>query len=134
MSKINVLDKSVYNRIAAGEVVERPFSIVKELIENSVDAGATDITVSLTDGGKKCVTVTDNGSGIAADDLIKALMPHATSKISTADDLNRILTLGFRGEALASIAAVSRVTIISKTADEEHGYTIYSDCGEMGDV
>ena len=116
MSKINVLDKSVYNRIAAGEVVERPFSIVKELIENSVDAGATDITVSLTDGGKKCVTVTDNGSGIAADDLIKALMPHATSKISTADDLNRILTLGFRGEALASIAAVSRVTIISKTA------------------
>lgn len=129
-----MLDKSVYNRIAAGEVVERPFSIVKELIENSVDAGATDITVSLTDGGKKCVTVTDNGSGIAADDLIKALMPHATSKISTADDLNRILTLGFRGEALASIAAVSRVTIISKTADEEHGYTIYSDCGETGDV
>lgn len=134
MSKINVLDKSVYNRIAAGEVVERPFSIVKELIENSVDAGATDITVSLVDGGKKCVTVTDNGSGIAADDLIKALMPHATSKISTADDLNKILTLGFRGEALASIAAVSRVTIISKTAEEEHGYTIYCDCGETGDV
>lgn len=134
MSKINVLDKSVYNRIAAGEVVERPFSIVKELIENSVDAGATDITVSLTDGGKKCVTVTDNGSGIAADDLVKALMPHATSKISTAEDLNKIMTLGFRGEALASIAAVSRVTIISKTANEEHGYTIYSDCGEIGDV
>ena len=134
MSRINLLDKSVYNRIAAGEVVERPFSVVKELVENSIDAGATEIVVSLVDGGKKNITVTDNGTGIYADDLIKALMPHATSKISTASDLDKILTLGFRGEALASISAVSHLTLISKTADEDNGFTVFSDCGETGDV
>lgn len=134
MSKINLLDKSVYNRIAAGEVVERPFSVVKELIENSIDAGATQITVRLEDGGKRSISVKDDGCGIEKDDLIKALMPHATSKIRTADDLDKILTLGFRGEALASIAAVSDMTLISKVKESEMGYTVKCECGETGDV
>lgn len=134
MSKINLLDKKVYNRIAAGEVVERPFSVVKELVENSIDSDATEVTVVLEDGGKKLISVSDNGCGIEGDDLVKALMPHATSKIATAEDLDKITTLGFRGEALASIASVSHLTLLSKTADSESGNTIKCDCGEIGDV
>lgn len=107
MSKIKLLDKSVYNRIAAGEVVERPLSIVKELVENSIDAGATAISVAIEDGGMKKISVSDNGSGILPEDVPTAFMAHATSKIATAADLDGIATLGFRGEALPSIAAVS---------------------------
>ena len=134
MSRINILDKSVYNRIAAGEVIERPFSVVKELIENSIDAGATEISVAIEDGGKSFVRVTDDGSGIEKDDLPKAFLPHATSKIKDADDLERIMTLGFRGEALASVAAVSKVTITTKTAKDEIGNSITANYGEIGDA
>ena len=129
MSKIVLLTKEVYNRIAAGEVVERPFSVVKELVENSIDAGATEIVIKLEDGGKKLISVKDNGSGIEKDDLVNATMPHATSKIKTADDLDKIATLGFRGEALASIASVSEMKIISKVRTAEIGYYIESDYG-----
>ena len=134
MSKIVLLTKEVYNRIAAGEVVERPFSVVKELVENSIDAGATEIVIKLEDGGKKLISVKDNGSGIEKDDLVNATMPHATSKIKTADDLDKIATLGFRGEALASIASVSEMKIISKVRTAEIGYYIESGYGVLGDL
>ena len=134
MSKIVLLTKEVYNRIAAGEVVERPFSVVKELVENSIDAGATEIVIKLEDGGKNLISVKDNGSGIEKDDLVNATMPHATSKIKTADDLDKIATLGFRGEALASIASVSEMKIISKVRTAEIGYYIESDYGVLGDL
>ena len=119
MKKINVLSQNIYNRIAAGEVVDRPYSAVKELIENSIDAGATEIEIYIEDGGKQLIKVVDNGSGIEKDDLYDAFMPHATSKISSADDLDYIKTLGFRGEALASISVISRVEIISVTAGNQ---------------
>ena len=115
MNRINILSKNVYNMIAAGEVVERPYSAVKELVENSLDAGATDIEIYIEKGGKQLVRVVDNGGGIHKDDLRAAFLPHATSKISRVEDLDKILTLGFRGEALASISAVSKVEIISVT-------------------
>ena len=134
MSKIVLLPKEVYNRIAAGEVVERPFSVVKELVENSIDAGATEITIKLEDGGKKLISVKDDGSGIEKDDLINATMPHATSKIKTADDLDKIATLGFRGEALASIASVSAMKITSKVRNAEIGHYIESNYGVISDV
>ena len=114
MSKINILPAQVYNRIAAGEVVDRPYSVVKELVENSIDAGATEIEISVEGGGKQLIRVTDNGGGILREDLQAAFLPHATSKIAKADDLEHILTLGFRGEAVASISAVSKMTITSK--------------------
>ena len=98
--KINLLSSKIYNRIAAGEVVERPFSVVKELIENSIDAGATNIEVEIENGGISCIKIIDNGSGIEKSELKKALLPHATSKISKLDDLDNICSLGFRGEAL----------------------------------
>ena len=109
MGKINVLDKSIAELIAAGEVVERPASVIKELLENSVDAGATAITIEIKNGGVKYIRITDNGSGIMKDDVPKAFLRHATSKVSTAHDLDNIATLGFRGEALASICAVAKV-------------------------
>ena len=111
MSVINVLDKDVYNKIAAGEVVEKPASVVKELVENSIDAGATNIVVEILDGGIKQIKVSDNGSGIVYDDFEKVFLPHATSKVKTVEDLAKIGTLGFRGEALSSIASVSKITL-----------------------
>lgn len=134
MAKINILDKKIYNRIAAGEVVERPYSVIKELIENAIDAGATDIDVSIEDGGKRLMRVSDNGCGISREDLPKAFLPHATSKISAVEDLDKILTLGFRGEALASIGSVSKATILSKTKDDEMGNIIVCEGGVIGDA
>lgn len=121
MAKINVLPKSVAELIAAGEVVERPMSVVKELIENSIDAGADNITVEIKNGGVKYIRVTDNGCGIAREDVRTAFISHATSKIKNASDLDAIFTLGFRGEALPSIAAVSRLSLLTKTEEEEVG-------------
>ena len=130
MSKINLLSSQIYNRIAAGEVVERPFSVVKELVENSIDAGATSIQIDIVDGGISSIVITDNGSGIEKEDLPKALMPHATSKISNISDLDNITSLGFRGEALASIASVSKITITSKPKNQEDGAKISAEGGE----
>lgn len=118
---IKVLDKSIADKIAAGEVIERPVSIVKELIENAVDAGATTITCEIKNGGKSYIRVTDNGCGIPAEEVETAFLRHATSKIATASDLNAINTLGFRGEALASITAVSHTEMVSKTAYAKMG-------------
>ncbi len=133
MAKINILPSKVYNRIAAGEVVDRPCSVVKELIENAVDAGATEIEIHIERGGKELIRVVDNGCGIERDDLQSAFLPHATSKIAQADDLNNILTLGFRGEAIASISSVSQMTITSKT-EEGKRYSLSCNGGEMGRI
>ena len=133
MAKINILPAKVYNRIAAGEVVDRPYSVVKELVENAIDAGATQIEIHVENGGKQLIRVLDNGSGIERDDLQSAFLPHATSKISKAEDLERIMTLGFRGEAVASIASVSKMTITSKTADGGC-YQLTSDGGQLGEI
>ena len=133
MAKINILPASVYNRIAAGEVVDRPYSVVKELVENAIDAGATEIQIYIENGGKHLIKVVDNGCGIAYEDLHSAFLPHATSKIERASDLEKIMTLGFRGEAVASIASVSKMTITSRT---ENGkcYSLTSVGGEMGNI
>lgn len=121
MVKINVLDHQTIDKIAAGEVVERPSSVVKELVENAIDAGADAITVEIKDGGTSLIRVTDNGSGIEKTQIGNAFLRHATSKITSADDLTKLVSLGFRGEALASIAAVSMVEMISKTPEELTG-------------
>lgn len=133
MSKINILSAQIYNRIAAGEVVDRPYSVVKELVENAIDAGATEIEIYVEGGGKQLIRVVDNGGGISRDDLHAAFLPHATSKIAKADDLERIMTLGFRGEAVASIAAVSKMTITSKVSGE-NCYRLTSDGGKLGEI
>ncbi len=130
---INILPPEVYNRIAAGEVVDRPYSVVKELVENAIDAGATEITVEAEGGGKKLIRVTDNGSGIRKDDLKAAFLPHATSKLKTADDLAAIFTLGFRGEAVASVASVSKTTILSRAKGEE-AYSLTVEGGAFGEI
>lgn len=130
MAKINILDSSIFNRIAAGEVVESPCSVVKELVENSIDSGATKISVEIAGGGIDLIKVTDNGSGIASEDVPKAFLPHATSKIKTIDDLNAISFLGFRGEALPSIASVSNVTLTSKQNDTTLGSFINIENGK----
>ncbi len=131
MGNIVLLDELTINQIAAGEVIERPASVIKEMIENSIDAGATNITVEIKNGGISYIKVTDNGKGIAQDDLEIAFERHATSKIRTADDLNTVTSMGFRGEALASIAAISRVEMVSKTREQEVGYKIAVEGGKI---
>lgn len=121
MARINVLPKEIYQLIAAGEVVERPSSVVKEMIENSLDAGAKNITLEIKNGGSTYIRITDDGCGIERDDVRKVFISHSTSKISKKDDLNSIATLGFRGEAMASISAVSKVELLTKAENEEIG-------------
>lgn len=133
MKKINILNKNIYNRIAAGEVIDRPYSAVKELIENSIDAGATQIEIYIEQGGKQLIKVVDNGSGIERDDMRAAFTPHATSKISCVEDLDRITTLGFRGEALSSISVIAKVEIISVTQGNS-AYKVYCEDGKPGEV
>ena len=115
MSKIHVLNQDTINKIAAGEVIERPMAVVKELTENAIDAGAGAITVEVKDGGKALIRMTDNGVGMNEEDVRLAFTPHATSKIADAEDLLRVSTLGFRGEALASISSVSQLEMVTKT-------------------
>ena len=129
MPKIHVLPPHLANQIAAGEVVERPASIVKELVENAIDAGATAVSVSLQDGGLSAILVSDNGCGLSPEDAPNAFLRHATSKISTAEDLNAISSLGFRGEALASIGAVASVTMVTRPQGADVGTKIIFDNG-----
>lgn len=121
MAKVKLLSKEVSELIAAGEVIERPSSIIKELVENSIDSGASVVTVEIKNGGITYIRVTDNGSGISEEDVPTAFLRHATSKLSNSEDLNNIMTLGFRGEALASISAISRVEVLTKVASEKYG-------------
>ncbi|MDD5946151.1 MAG: DNA mismatch repair endonuclease MutL [Clostridia bacterium] len=134
MNRIKLLDNSTINKIAAGEVVERPSSVVKELVENSIDAGATAITVEIKDGGTTYIRITDNGCGIPEEDVKTAFLRHATSKIRSAEDLEGVFSLGFRGEALASIAAVSRAEMITKTRTAETGTRIRINGGILDDI
>ncbi|HEV2474234.1 MAG TPA: DNA mismatch repair endonuclease MutL, partial [Chthonomonadales bacterium] len=130
-NRVVLLDEGTANRIAAGEVVERPASAVKELVENAIDAGATQITVRLDEGGKRRIVVQDNGCGMSRTDAILSLQRHATSKIHSAEDLFAISTLGFRGEALPSIASVSRLVMQTKTAEAESGIRLSVSGGEQ---
>ena len=131
MGNIVLLDDLTINKIAAGEVIERPASVIKEMVENSIDAGATNITVEIKNGGISYIRVTDNGKGIPEDDLEIAFERHATSKIRSADDLDTVTSMGFRGEALASIAAIANVEMISKTANQANGYKVVVQGGDV---
>lgn len=131
MGRINLLGPGVFNMISAGEVVERPSSVVKELVENSIDAGATEISVFIEDGGIRRISVSDNGSGILKDDMRAAFLPHATSKLCEIADLDTIATLGFRGEALASIASVSEVTLVSRADGADAARKIILEAGKV---
>ena len=131
MSRIQQLSTSVINKIAAGEVIERPASVVKELLENSVDALSTRIEVDIVAGGSELIRLVDDGEGIHPDDLLLAVSSHATSKIRSADDLFGVQTMGFRGEALASVAEVSRVRIRSRQVDQSHGWELSVNLGEV---
>ena len=131
MGKIVLLDDLTINKIAAGEVIERPASVVKEVMENSIDAGASKITVEIRNGGISYIRVTDNGKGIMQDDMEIAFERHATSKLRSAEDLNEIKSMGFRGEALASIAAIAKVSLVSKTADSSTGYEVIAEGGNI---
>ena len=133
MGKIVLLDDLTINQIAAGEVIERPASVVKELVENSIDAGAKNITVEIKNGGISYIRITDDGSGIMPDDMEIAFERHATSKIRKADDLDTVKSMGFRGEALASIAAIAKVELVSKTAESDIGYKIQVEGGDILD-
>lgn len=131
MKRINILDENTSNKIAAGEVVERPSSVVKELVENSIDAGSKNITIEIEDGGISLIRIIDDGYGIHKDDIKKAFMLHATSKIEVVEDIYSIKTLGFRGEALSSIASVSKVLLKSKTEDDDFGQEVYIESGQI---
>ena len=131
MGNIVLLDDLTINQIAAGEVIERPASVIKEMVENSIDAGATNITVEIKNGGISYIKITDNGKGIAQDDLEIAFERHATSKIRSAEDLDTVTSMGFRGEALASIAAIANVEMISKTSEQDIGYKVVVEAGEI---
>ena len=133
MGNIVLLDDLTINKIAAGEVIERPASVVKELVENSIDAGATNINVEIKNGGISYIRITDNGKGIMPDDMEIAFERHATSKIRSASDLETVKSMGFRGEALASVAAISKIEMISKTADNDVGYKINVQAGKIID-
>lgn len=130
MKRINLLDEHTSNKIAAGEVVERPSSVVKELVENSIDAGSKNITIEIEEGGIALIRVIDDGIGVHNLDIEKAFLPHATSKIKTVEDIYSISTLGFRGEALPSIASVSKVTFRSKPAECDFGKELVLEAGE----
>ena len=131
MGNIVLLDDLTINKIAAGEVIERPASVIKEMVENSIDAGAKNITVEIKNGGISLIRIIDDGKGIAEDDLEIAFERHATSKIRKAEDLAEVMTMGFRGEALASIAAISKVEMVSRTADSEIGHKIVVEGGKI---
>src|ERR1700683_1017634 len=131
MGRIHVLSEQVANKIAAGEVVERPASVVKELLENALDAGATRIKINIEAGGKKLIQITDNGCGMVRDDALLAFERHATSKIKDAEDLLSVATLGFRGEALPSIASVCRMRFETRAADEDSGTVIEINGGKI---
>ena len=134
MGKIHKLSPALADMIAAGEVVERPASVVKELVENAIDAGAAQIIVEIKNGGVTFMRVTDNGCGMSPEDAPTAFVRHATSKISTAEDLSSIVTMGFRGEALAAISAVSKIDLLTKAADAEAGTAIRVEAGNVLDV
>src|SRR5213080_370026 len=131
MGRIHLLSEQVANKIAAGEVVERPASVVKELLENSLDAGSTRIRIQIEAGGKKLIQITDNGSGMLRDDALLAFERHATSKIKNAEDLLSVSTLGFRGEALPSIASVSRLRLETKAGDDSSGTVVEINGGKI---
>ncbi len=134
MKRINILNEDTANKIAAGEVVERPSSVVKELVENSIDANAKSILIEIEDGGTSLIRIVDDGDGIYKDDITKAFLPHATSKIKESEDIYNIHTLGFRGEALPSIASVAKVNLKSKIKDDEFGYEINIEGGKFSEV
>ena len=133
MGNIVLLDDLTINKIAAGEVIERPASVIKEMVENSIDAGANNITIEINNGGISYIRVTDNGKGIPEEDLEIAFERHATSKIRSADDLSTVTSMGFRGEALASIAAIARVEMVSKTAEQQNGFKVVVEGGNILD-
>ena len=134
MNAIRLLPETLISQIAAGEVVDRPASVLKELLENSLDAGATDIDVSLGKGGVKQIRVADNGAGIDSVDLPMAFARHATSKIASLEDLEQVRTLGFRGEALASIASVARVAVLSRATGAARAFRVGAEGGSIGAV
>ena len=134
MGKIVLLDELSINKIAAGEVIERPASVIKEMVENSIDAGATSITIDIKNGGITYIRITDNGKGISEDDLELAFERHATSKIRNASELAEVKSMGFRGEALASIAAIAKVEMISKTEESDTGNKIVIEGGDIKEI